>query len=97
MVYFKGYRIYTGSSSTILKYVSVVPQKPLLIPGTVRENILYGTDHILSCGEWLELLTSLELILDSDDETLDIFLERYVSPQAGGLSGGEIQRICYAG
>lgn len=95
-VYFKGYRIDTGSSSTVMQYVSVVPQKPVLIPGTIRENILYGTDHILSRGEWLELLTSLELIMDSDDEALNIFLERYVSPQAGGLSGGEIQRICIA-
>ncbi|WP_227685335.1 ATP-binding cassette domain-containing protein [Klebsiella sp. S69] len=95
-VYFRGCRIDTGISAAVLGHISVVPQKPVLVPGTVRENILYGTDNILSRGEWGELLTSLELIPYNDDETLTIFLERYISQQGGGLSGGEIQRICIA-
>lgn len=96
-VYFKGYRIDTDISSAVLENVSLVPQKPVLVPGTIRENILYGTDNVLSRDEFLELLTSLELLPESNKEALNIFLERYISQQGGGgLSGGEIQRICIA-
>ncbi|EBR8572906.1 ABC transporter ATP-binding protein [Salmonella enterica subsp. enterica serovar Java] len=95
-VYFQGYRINTGISSAVLKNVSVVPQKPVLIPGTISENILYGTNNILSRGDLFEILTSLELIPDSNDETLNFFIDRYINQQGGGLSGGEIQRICIA-
>lgn len=95
-VYFQGYRINTGISSAVLKNISVVPQKPVLVPGTISENILYGTNNILSRGELFEILTSLELIPDSNDETLKFFIERYINQQGGGLSGGEIQRICIA-
>lgn len=95
-VYFQNYRINTEISSALLRNISVVPQKPVLIPGTIKENILYGTNNILSSGEWLELLTSLELIHDSNDEVLNAFIKRYINQQGGGLSGGEIQRICIA-
>lgn len=96
-VYFQGNRIVPGISSAVLEKVSLVPQKPVLVPGTIRENILYGTDNVPSRDELRELLTSLELLPDSNDEALNIFLERYISQQGGGgLSGGEIQRICIA-
>ncbi|GCZ35264.1 hypothetical protein HmCmsJML126_00249 [Escherichia coli] len=32
-------------------YPSVVPQKDVLVQRTVQENILYGTDNILSDNE----------------------------------------------
>ncbi|WP_243703039.1 ATP-binding cassette domain-containing protein [Klebsiella grimontii] len=62
-----------------------------------RSITLYGTDNALSRDEFLELLASLELLPENNEEALNIFLERYISHQGcGGLSGGEIQRICIA-
>ncbi|WP_232298360.1 ATP-binding cassette domain-containing protein [Erwinia typographi] len=95
-VYFKGVRIEPDMSSSLLEYVAVVPQKTVLVQGTIRENILYGTDDMPSKIEIIDILMSLELITDCTDETLNSFLERDVTQQGGGLSGGEIQRICIA-
>lgn len=95
-IYFKGVQIDCSMSSALLQQVAVVPQKAVLIQGTIRENILYGTDSTLSEDELLDMLTALELITGERNEDKDSFLERNINQQGGGLSGGEIQRICIA-
>ncbi|EFJ6772709.1 IS3 family transposase [Escherichia coli] len=41
----------TELSASILEDVAVVPQKAVLVQGTIRDNILYGTDDILPDDE----------------------------------------------
>lgn len=95
-IYFRGYRINTELSASILEDVAVVPQKAVLVQGTIRDNILYGTDDILSDDELFCILNSLGLIKEDCGEHFLAFLDRDINPQGSGLSGGEIQRLCIA-
>ncbi|HCQ0428835.1 ATP-binding cassette domain-containing protein [Escherichia coli] len=95
-IYFRGYRINTELSASILEDVAVVPQKAVLVQGTIRDNILYGTDDILSDDELFCILNSLGLIKEDCGEHFLAFLSRDINPQGSGLSGGEIQRLCIA-
>ena len=92
-IYFRGYRINTELSASILEDVAVVPQKAVLVQGTIRDNILYGTDDILPDDELFCILNSLGLIKEDCGEH---FLDRDINPLGSGLSGGEIQRLCIA-
>ena len=94
--YFRGYRINTELSASILEDVAVVPQKAVLVQGTIRDNILYGTDDILPDDELFCILNSLGLIKEDCGEHFLAFLDRDINPLGSGLSGGEIQRLCIA-
>ncbi|HHV0674379.1 TPA: ATP-binding cassette domain-containing protein [Escherichia coli] len=95
-IYFRGYRINTELSASILEDVAVVPQKAVLVQGTIRDNILYGTDDILPDDELFCILNSLGLIKEDCGEHFLAFLGRDINPLGSGLSGGEIQRLCIA-
>ncbi|HGC1435991.1 TPA: ATP-binding cassette domain-containing protein [Escherichia coli] len=95
-IYFRGYRINTELSASILEDVAVVPQKAVLMQGTIRDNILYGTDDILPDDELFCILNSLGLIKEDCGEHFLAFLDRDINPLGSGLSGGEIQRLCIA-
>lgn len=95
-IYFRGYRINTELSASILEDVAVVPQKAVLVQGTIRDNILYGTDDILPDDELFCILNSLWLIKEDCGEHFLAFLDRDINPLGSGLSGGEIQRLCIA-
>ena len=95
-IYFRGYRINTELSASILEDVAVVPQKAVLVQGTIRDNILYGTDDILTDDEMFCILNSLGLIKEDCGEHFLAFLDRDINPLGSGLSGGEIQRLCIA-
>lgn len=95
-IYFRGYRINTELSASILEDVAVVPQKAVLVQGTIRDNILYGTDNILPDDELFCILNSLGLIKEDCGEHFLAFLDRDINPLGSGLSGGEIQRLCIA-
>ena len=95
-IYFRGYRINTELSASILEDVAVVPQKAVLVQGTIRDNILYGTDDILPDDELFCILNSLGLIKEDCGEHFLAFLDRDLNPLGSGLSGGEIQRLCIA-
>lgn len=95
-IYFRGYRINTELSASILEDVAVVPQKAVLVQGTIRDNILYGTDDILPDDELFCILNSLGLIKEDCGEHFLAFLDRDINPLGSGLSGGEIQRLCIA-
>ena len=82
-----------GKSSALLqlamenkKSVSWLPQKPLLLPGTIRENILsFGAEKPLE----------LELAIKSAGLT-DLSLDTWIGDQGIGLSGGQAQRVALA-
>lgn len=95
-IYFRGYRINTELSASILEDVAVVPQKAVLVQGTIRDNILYGTGDILPDDELFCILNSLGLIKEDCGEHFLAFLDRDINPLGSGLSGGEIQRLCIA-
>ncbi len=95
-IYFRGYRINTELSASILEDVAVAPQKAVLVQGTIRDNILYGTDDILPDDELFCILNSLGLIKEDCGEHFLAFLDRDINPLGSGLSGGEIQRLCIA-
>ena len=95
-IYFRGYRINTELSASILEDVAVVPQKAVLVQGTIRDNILYGTEDILPDDELFCILNSLGLIKEDCGEHFLAFLDRDINPLGSGLSGGEIQRLCIA-
>ncbi|ECD9475866.1 ABC transporter ATP-binding protein [Salmonella enterica subsp. houtenae] len=95
-VYFRGCRINTELSASVLEEVAVVPQKAVLVQGTVRDNILYGADDIPSDDELFSILNSLGLIKEGCDKNFRAFLDRDINLQGSGLSGGEIQRLCIA-
>ncbi|HGY8324554.1 TPA: ATP-binding cassette domain-containing protein, partial [Escherichia coli] len=88
-IYFRGYRINTELSASILEDVAVVPQKAVLVQGTIRDNILYGTDDILPDDELFCILNSLGLIKEDCGEHFLAFLDRDINPLGSGLSGGE--------
>ncbi len=86
----------TELSASIPEDVAVVPQKAVLVQGTIRDNILYGTDDILPDDELFCILNSLGLIKEDCGEHFLAFLDRDINPLGSGLSGGEIQRLCIA-
>ncbi len=75
------------------RFISVVPQQPLLISGTIRENIAYGMTDI-SDEEILDAIKNANLkeFVDSLPEGI------YTKIGEGGasLSGGQRQRVAIA-
>ncbi|EDW6064610.1 ABC transporter ATP-binding protein [Salmonella enterica subsp. enterica serovar Oslo] len=95
-IYFRGCRINTELSASVLEDVAVVPQKAVLVQGTVRDNILYGADDIPSDDELFCILNSLGLMKEGCGKNFHTFLDRDINPQGSGLSGGEVPRLCIA-
>ncbi len=80
------------SIDDICKQVAVAPQSPLILSGTLRENLSYGCSEAPSdafLSELVELLELRELNCGDDDCILDLPL----GIQGRSLSGGERQRI----
>ena len=75
------------------RFLSVVPQTPLLFSGTLRENITYGMKDV-SEEEIRKALEAADLkqLADSLPEGLDTSLEEH----GANLSGGQRQRIAIA-
>ena len=60
----------------------------MIIRGTLRDNILYGTEKIISDKEIIELLATFKLF---DEANID--LERTVSNKS--LSSGQMQKLSF--
>ena len=78
---------------TYRRFLSVVPQMPLLFTGTLRDNIAYGMDsaadeEILAAAEAANLGEMIRKLPDG----LDTMLEEH----GANLSGGQRQRIAIA-
>lgn len=83
----------TLDRTALLDAVSVVTQYPLLIAGSVADNVRYGARKNLSDDELDSLLGQLGLDAHaSDTPTID----RHVGFDAASVSGGEKQRIAIA-
>lgn len=82
-----------GKSSALMRLakqtkarVSWLPQKPLLIPGTVRENILcFGSEDSVELAKAVKAAA-----------ITDISLDARIGDQGIGLSGGQAQRVALA-
>ncbi|PPK43191.1 ATP-binding cassette subfamily B protein [Trinickia symbiotica] len=80
------------SVGDICKQVAVAPQNPLILSGTLRDNLGYGCSEAPSDTfllELVELLELRELSCGDNDPILDLPL----GIQGRSLSGGERQRI----
>jgi ATP-binding cassette subfamily B protein len=76
----------------ICKHIAVAPQHPLLVSGTLRENLAYGCSEAPSDAFLLELVKLLELedLANAGDASI---LETPLGIQGKSLSGGERQRV----
>ncbi len=75
------------------KHLAVVPQNTILFSGTIRDNILYGMEHIdeYTLMEVVKAANLKELI-----DSLPDGLDTVVGEHGGKLSGGQRQRISIA-
>ena len=78
--------------SALLDAVSVVTQHPLLITGSVAENVRYGARDILTDAQLNDILKPLGLTPATDAATMN----KHVGFDAAAVSGGEKQRIAIA-
>lgn len=82
------------SSSNWKKNIAYVPQEPFILPGTIRENIAFGTEILPSDIEILEILEKFELL-----DFINFFpnrLDTVIGEKGILLSGGQKQLICLA-
>ncbi|SOY50579.1 ABC-type transporter, ATPase and permease components [Cupriavidus taiwanensis] len=78
--------------SDIARAVAVAPQAPMILTGSLRENLIYGCDSPPSDHALRELVALLELQGIAADGHCDI-LDRPLGIQGRALSGGERQRV----
>jgi len=78
--------------TALLDAISVVTQHPLLIAGSVAENVRYGARENLTDDQLNDILTPLGLTHATDAATIN----RHVGFDAAAVSGGEKQRIAIA-
>ncbi|MCP3728205.1 ABC transporter ATP-binding protein [Paraburkholderia sp. CNPSo 3272] len=87
-----GVDVSTLSPASISRTVAVVPQNPLIISGTLRENLAFGCADPPPDEQLLALVCALELqglAGESRGNVLDVVL----GVQGRALSGGERQRV----
>lgn len=75
------------------KHIAVVPQTSILFSGTIRDNIIYGTENVddATLDEVVKAANLTDLI-----ESLPDGLDTMVGEHGGKLSGGQRQRISIA-
>lgn len=78
----------------IHEQVAFVPQKPISLPGTIRENMQYGNPDATDDQIWhaLEIAQSKDFVSE-----LDGGLDSHVEQGGGNFSGGQRQRLAIAG
>lgn len=72
------------------RFLSVVPQEAILFDGTIRENIIYGSEEITDAQikEALKGANALEFVIQLPDG-----LDTLVGERGSKLSGGQKQRL----
>lgn len=91
-VYLFGSDVSKLSVSDIAREVAVAPQAPMILTGSLRENLIYGCDNFPSDQALHELVSLLELQEIAAKGNGDI-LDRPLGIQGRALSGGERQRV----
>lgn len=75
------------------RFISVVPQTPVLFSGTVRENIVYGLEHVTEEAlDHAVEAANLKSVIAKLPQGLDTMIGEH----GGNLSGGQRQRISIA-
>lgn len=75
------------------RFISVVPQTPMLFGGTVRDNIVYGMENATDEEVW-EAVKAANLV--SVVSKLPHGLDTVIEEHGANLSGGQRQRISIA-
>lgn len=81
------------SEAGLRSVVTLVPQRPFLFSGTVRENLLMAAPNSTD-GDLIRACASVAL--DVTSEALPAGLDTQIGELGGGVSGGQRQRIALA-
>lgn len=77
----------------LLQKIAVVPQKPVLFKGTIRENLCWGKEDAVEEELWQALsIAQAERMVEEKEGKLDFEIEQ----GARNLSGGQKQRLTIA-
>jgi ABC-type multidrug transport system fused ATPase/permease subunit len=92
-----GIDVRAASLTSLRKQIGVVPQDPLLVRGTIRENILLGSDREPGVDPAPAIARALELAHAAQFvAALPKQLENELGEGGTGLSGGQRQRLAIA-
>lgn len=91
-IFFRGILLNKLAKNQIFSEISVVLQNPMILSGTLRENLMYGSERLIGDDELMHIANLVEL---SDlSRAWDIkVLDMDLGIQGKSLSGGEKQRI----
>ncbi len=78
-----------GKVTTSTKNYGYVSATPLIIKGTLRENLLYGNSLEIGDKEIMNMLNSFDLFKDRDDYNLDSVINNK------SLSMGQMQKVSF--
>lgn len=82
------------SRDDIADILALVPQRPFLVAGTIRDNICYGIKDNVSDEELKEACKSA--FIDDFIESLPNGYDTVIAEDGGNLSGGQKQRMAIA-
>jgi len=88
-----GKSVHSYDLESLREQIGVVPQKPQLFKGTIRENLLWGNDKATDAQLWaaLETAQAREVVKDKAGE-----LDAPVEQGGANFSGGQRQRLTIA-
>ncbi|SCU81952.1 LAMI_0B08350g1_1 [Lachancea mirantina] len=89
-----GQDISTLSCKSLRRYLGVVQQEPMLMSGTIRDNITYGLDRKPTIDEIRSI--SKQCFCHSFISKLPEGYDTPIGPRGSSLSGGQRQRIAIA-
>ncbi len=80
--------------SVLRKKIAYLPQDSLFIDGTIKENLLWDTTHMISENEIIEVLKQVNAYHFINEKKLDLNSE--IINFKYSFSGGELQRLALA-